>query len=87
MNKLINCSDCQSEISIFSKDCNHCGSKKPFLGLVYKRDDLVKMGFGRYSDFWNFQNCGGKIKVIKPKDKWFFIIAFVFIIGAVILAN
>ena len=87
MKKLINCSDCQSEISIFSKECNQCGSKRPFLGLTYKREDLVKLGFSQYSDFWNFTSGGGKIKSIRTKDKWFFIIAISFIVGAIILAN
>lgn len=65
---MLKCFECKNEISILARSCPHCGSKQQFKGYVFKRAEVKAMGVHKVSDFYNFENCGGKIKAMTKWD-------------------
>ena len=59
---MLNCNECKSEISITSRACPKCGSKKQFKGYSFSRNQLVSMGVTSTMDFMNYTDNGGNIK-------------------------
>ncbi len=67
---LLNCKECNKEISIHSKSCPNCGSTKSFKGYVFTRSEAINKGLNGYSDFRNFDKMGGKVLLMSKKTKY-----------------
>ena len=81
---MLNCAECNKQISVTARVCPHCGSKKQFKGYKFKRKDLIAMGVTMPEDFYNFNKCGGVVSNFYVKAiKYAFItylIYFVYVI-------
>ena len=80
---LLNCSECDKEISVTAEICQNCGCKKPFKDQKLLAKDSKKMS---YKERRSFQKAGGTLK-LSFVQKFSFIVIFVFCVLAIKLCN